>query len=101
MLELFDWVRVLSVCFAFATIFILIKFWYNYPKYQPQFSLILFYLIHGILYYSIVIVDKIANISFMTDTSYNNWGAVLRFHSFITWFFVAFLYVRIQRHKHG
>ena len=97
----FDVVRVISILLSLATIFIIVRFWLTYPQYHLQFFLILFYLAHGLIFYTKFLIDKRTPTTFMTGVAYNDWGSVLRFHSFATWFFVALLYFRARRPGHG
>ena len=99
MFNTFDSVRLLSLGMALATVAILLVFWKRYPLYQPQFLVILFYMFHGLIYYFVLLYDRITPAQLMTNQTYNDWGAVLRFHSYATWFFVAVLYFRLRGGK--
>jgi hypothetical protein len=92
LLQGLDYIRILSTLLSAATIVMIIMFWKHYPKYKPQFLLIIAYLLHGLLYYGLFLVDRVFNGVSINTAIYNDWGAFLRFHSYATWFFVALLY---------
>lgn len=94
----FDLLRLISVVLALCTIYFILRFWKRYPLFWPQFSLIIAYMLHGIIYYGVMLVDR--SMPFVAEQFFANWEAVLRLHSFTTWFFVALLYFRGHR-KYG
>lgn len=101
MTDTIDVIRVLSLLLSIATMYIVIGMWRRHPRFLPQFALILAYMFHGFLYYSVLLVDRITPTEFLTSTFYTDWGAIVRFHSFATWFFVALLYARLRRKNNG
>jgi hypothetical protein len=88
----FDFIRVLSLGFSIATSALIIHFWRKYPVYRPQFVTILFYQLHRIVFYSVLLVSHASPVDLVTSGFLNNWSAVITFHSACTWFFVAFMY---------
>ena len=97
----YDIVRFLSLLLGLVTLGIILHFWNIYPKFQPQFLLISIYLLHGIVYYALLVLDHLTPVNLLSDVVYNDWGAILRFHSFATWFFVAAMYFRVWKDKNG
>lgn len=97
----FDIVRIGSLGLAISTLWIIFRFWKVYPKFQPQFLVISIYLLHGMIYYALLTLDHLTPLNFLSDSAYTDWGAVLRFHSFATWFFVATMFFRVWRTKNG
>jgi hypothetical protein len=97
----FDIFRILSTILAILTFVIVLKFWKIYPKFHPQFFLVLTYLIHGIVYYIVLLITHLSPLQIVTDPVLNDWGAVLRFHSYTTWFFVALLFLRSRGFSNG
>lgn len=97
MFETLDILRALSLFLGVATLILTLHFWRNYPRYQPQFFMVAVYLIHGIAYYATLLIGRVTLYELLTNNLYNDWGAVLRFHSYVTWFFVALLFFRLRK----
>ncbi len=101
MITVIDILRLMSMILAGITIYFLIHFWKKFTRFQPQFYIILVYLAHGILFYAALFATRFFTIPMFTNQFFNDWGAVLRFHSYTSWFFVALLYFRVYRRWNG
>ena len=96
MLANFDWVRLLSFALAITAFILFVRLWRRNEDLAPLCLLVLIYLTHGLLYYGVLLLDQFTPTTILNTTAYTNWGAVVRCHSYITWFVAALILSRIH-----
>lgn len=77
--------------FCITTSVIILSLWRKHPRYWPAYSVLLFYQIHRVLFYTVLLVSHASPISAITSGLLNDWSAIVTWHAAATWLFITLM----------